>query len=88
MKKELFSNITKVILGFCLIFAVSFLVFILKGKFVLPINLVATFLSKGGTLAGIYTILYIITGVCNIIIGFSGLFSTVVAKLTSKSNAV
>ena len=88
MKKKLFGNIAKVILGLCLIFAVSFLVFILKGKFVLPINLVATFFTKGGVLAGLFTLLYIIVGICNIIIGFSGIFSDIVAKLTGKSNVV
>lgn len=88
MKKELFGNIAKVILGLCLIFASSFLVLILKGKFVSPISLVATFFTKGGTLAGIYTLLYIIVGICNIVMGFSGLLSIIVTKLTSKSNAV
>lgn len=86
MKKELFGNITKVILGFCLVFAVSFLVFILKGKFVLPINLVATFLTKGGTLAGIYTILYIIVGICNIIIGFSEILDIVKQDYQDRSS--
>ena len=86
MKKEFFGNIAKLVLGLCLIFASSFLVLTLKGKFILPISLVATFFTKGGTLAGIYTILYIVAGVCNIAMGFSEILDIVKQDYQDRSS--